>query len=275
MYKCVCGKEYETAKSYGVHKRHCKLYDEKVRQPNKVLQDNNMYETKVCIVCGTHYKRIEQEWSTDRFCSKSCRQKRASNSRTPEIFKKATEKRLANSEAMERNAEHLRNLWKTRHDDIVEACNKTKRTPEFREHARKKSKEFWDSLSKEEKMIRVKNSFLKKDAGKCYEDVWEDIFKENNIPYEREVKFYKHHYLEMDKTKSGYNLEGYRVDFLINNRIDFEVDGISHNKVHDDTRDDFFQNKVGLKVYRVKATLDKKQLEEETTKFLIFYKENI
>lgn len=275
MYKCICGKEFNTAKSFGVHKRHCKLYDKEVRQPNKVLNELNMNEVKVCIVCGRHYKRSEQEWSTDRFCSKSCRQKRASHSRTKDTFRKATEKRLSNVEAMERNAEHLRNLWKTRHDDIVEACNKAKRTPEFREYASKKSKEFWDSLTPEERKLKVVNSFLKKDSGKKYEDVWEDIFKSNNIPYEREVKFYKHNYIKMDKSKQGYNLDGYRVDFLVNGNIDFEVDGISHNKNHDDIRDDFFINKVGLKVYRVKATLDKQLLEEETEKFLKYYKENM
>lgn len=84
--------------------------------------------------------------------------------------------------------------------------------------------------------------------------------------------------------KSEYTLKGslvgnnttpyYQLDFLIDNNIDLELDGVgSHNAEHDNIRDTYVSNLY--KIYRIKHQNSMDILKQELDKFLNLYKQNL
>lgn len=90
-----------------------------------------------------------------------------------------------------------------------------------------------------------------------YEVFTENFLKEKNIPYKREVV--------IPQSLLGKNGSYYQLDFVINNDIDLEIDGSSHDKEHDTVRDKF----VGklFKIYRINHEDDLLKLEKSLLEF--------
>lgn len=93
-----------------------------------------------------------------------------------------------------------------------------------------------------------------------YEIFTENFLKEKNIPYKKEVV--------VPQSLLGKKGSYYQLDFLINDIIDLEIDGTSHNKEHDDIRDKY----VGklYKVYRINHNDSLSKLEESLLEFLSY-----
>lgn len=91
-----------------------------------------------------------------------------------------------------------------------------------------------------------------------YEIFTEDFLKSKNISYKKEVV--------VPQSLLGKKGSYYQLDFLINDEIDLEIDGSSHDKKHDDIRDEY----VGklFKVYRINHEDSFQKLEELLFEFL-------
>ena len=91
-----------------------------------------------------------------------------------------------------------------------------------------------------------------------YEIFTENFLKDKNISYKKEVV--------IPQSLLGKKGSYYQLDFLINESIDLEIDGSSHNKEHDDIRDKYV-SKI-YKIYRIKHDDSLQKLEELLVEFL-------
>lgn len=91
-----------------------------------------------------------------------------------------------------------------------------------------------------------------------YEEFTEQFLISNDVPYRREVT--------VPQSILGKKGSYYQLDFLINESIDLEIDGSSHDKVHDSERDSYISKLY--KVYRIQHFDSIDQLEYELTKFI-------
>ena len=92
-----------------------------------------------------------------------------------------------------------------------------------------------------------------------YEKFTENFLIAHNIVYRKEVPIKKSFFVEK---LVGY----YRLDFLINETIDLEIDGSSHNIEVDNVRDDIVSKKYT--VYRIQHNDSFKILEEKLVQFI-------
>lgn len=97
-----------------------------------------------------------------------------------------------------------------------------------------------------------------------YETYVEDILIAKNISYQREVV--------IPQSLLGKKGSYYQLDFIINDTIDLEIDGSSHNDQHDSERDYYVGKKY--KIYRIKHEDSMENLKIELNKFIKTYLEN-
>lgn len=98
-----------------------------------------------------------------------------------------------------------------------------------------------------------------------YEQFTIEFLDSHHISYEREVPVNRS---SVDMSQKGY----YQLDFIINNTIDLEIDGSSHNVEHDRCRDDVIQQKYV--VYRIQHHDSIETLEKKLFEFLEFIQRN-
>lgn len=142
---------------------------------------------------------------------------------------------------------------------------------EYAENASKSQKERWKNMSSEDARKYLKNSIYST-GFKYSETFWKNIFDAHNIPYEYQKCVHK-------KCNDGNSSRYYMIDFFINNKIAFEVDGSYHRKgsqpEYDAKRDKYLTDIEGYLVYRVQwIANDPKSREQQVQEFLKFYKEN-
>lgn len=94
-----------------------------------------------------------------------------------------------------------------------------------------------------------------------YEIIAEQFLMSNDIPYLREVT--------IPQSSLGKKGSYYQLDFLINDKIDLEIDGSSHKANVDSIRDNYVSKKY--QVYRVKHEDSVDILRDELDKFLQYY----
>lgn len=93
-----------------------------------------------------------------------------------------------------------------------------------------------------------------------YEVLTEQFLAKHSIPYEAEVV--------VPQSELGKKGSYYQLDFLINNEIDLEIDGTSHNSEHDTIRDSYIRKKYT--VYRINHKDSLSSLENELFEFKHF-----
>ena len=120
-YKCVCGKEFQTANSFNGHKSHCKEHQtqkhgslefyNQIRQDNSIKQSNTqkitadlkkqkklylwIAEQHQCECCG---KVMTEKYGSGRFCCKACANTRKHSEETKNKIRESLELKYENSE---------------------------------------------------------------------------------------------------------------------------------------------------------------------------------
>ena len=138
MYKCCCGKEFETSNQLNLHKGRCKEYlgeeryfllQDKLKKAKrkfseaylekrleKKLQKEKLEaeQIHVCERCGKEFIGNASKYSTNRFCSRSCANKHKNRSeesrrKTSESLKKNKNRRTLKNNPTEKQIEAYKN----------------------------------------------------------------------------------------------------------------------------------------------------------------------
>lgn len=227
MFKCVCGREFDSVSAFGGHKSHCRIslgdkYDPSIdkrraTKTSKTLKEKYAKQTEdkrlqrvleqhQCETCG---KIMTEKFASGRFCCKSC-----SNSHS----------------ALTNNERRVKNI----------------------------------------KIAANHNPPAPKSKFSIVENYWYDYIKLNypNLNIKQQVSIscpYIHN-----------NNHYYRLDLLINDTYNVEIDGYHpRSKVDDKVNRDDYLNSIGIRVLRVpyinyKRQKDKiDQLINDTINFIL------
>lgn len=300
-YICECGKEFEWSQQFNGHKRHCachliatgksekmKILDEQQKQHRlKTLSTEKIIRKKAketqeqaelekwisekhtCERCG---KIMVEKFGPGRFCSRTC-----ANSRPhTEESKKKT------SESLKTHTKQSSRLQKHRQQVEIRKAQTQQKYAENPNYCKSCGKPLpWErrnfNTCGAEECIHSYRSYKCKLAHKegrnkgwinrktvSYpERFWLRVLDNNNIQYEKQFKV-------INSATHKY----YFLDFLVNGKIDLEIDGRQHqreeNKIRDAERDIFVKS-LGYIVYRIpwyglstesKKEIVKNQIEE-------------
>ena len=302
-YQCVCGRIFNKSQAYNGHKCHCKdfqlqkygnldnytkvkenivtalkkgskIKSDKQRETRLNKLDRWISERHTCEYCG---KTMSEIYGSGRFCSSSCARSFSSNTNretTNMKISKSVCKTLKDKGKI--ITKELPKIFCKKCGKQLNPHNKTKYCQECYRKFHTTSEETKKKLSKIQKDL-VKSGkhrgWNSRSKIPSTEKQWMKILKENNIPY-------KHDY-NVSKKSIGVSGNGaYKLDFLLSNNIDLEIDSTLHlredRKNHDKIRDKNLKQ-AGFKVYRIKCYSNeyKKNISKVINDFIIWYRENI
>ena len=284
-YICKCGKSFETAQGLRGHKTFCKIYlgEERYRincELNaKKFEKSNLYkqeqakirkqqklqqwldEKHKCENCG---KIMTEYYGSGRFCSAKCARGFSTKNNRKEISQKVSNKMKGNvipwNKGLTYENDKLSGLrWtdeqRFKHSiKMKEVMNR----PEVKLKISETSKGRTLSEESRKKISeKVKASFedgrnqawkTRKNMESYAEKFWRQVLDSNNISYKQEFR--------IARSEFGLKHGGcYFLDFLIDDKIDLEIDGKQHYELirqeHDKERDKLMKSK-GYIVYRIK-----------------------
>ena len=288
-YICECGKEFETPNSFNGHKAHCKIhlgltkYEENKKQMAlkskkgakikhekaelKKLEELTKWvsEQHICEKCG---KIMTSKFGSGRFCSRACANSRE---QTPEL-------NLKRSKTSNRTKQHTISI---RHIQALNTyLDKPKVCPICNEIISYKNrykntcgKETCEHLYRSYKAKKMheegrNKGWIKRNIISFPESFWIKVLDTNSISYKKQFKV-----VWPEKTKY------YFLDFLINDKIDLEIDGAQHlteeHKIKDEERDNYVKSQ-GYIVYRIpwKGLKEKDIINSQIKDLLDFIKQN-
>lgn len=242
-YVCECGKEFDNPQKFNGHKSHCKIHlgskyekilandiinitkatkvrSERIKIKKQQELQKWISEHHTCEKCG---KIMTEKFGSGRFCSRSC-----ANSKERSI-----ESRYKTSLSLGSNL----NFEQFKERDSI---NKERSSI-------KKQSELYDIPP--EKFPKIEKEKLSPGwqprSRKSYaEKFWEKVLQNNNVNYVCEFKI-------PSPNKRGV----YKLDFLIDNKYDIEIDGQRHfteqGIKHDLIRNNYIES-LGYKVFRIK-----------------------
>lgn len=284
QYRCVCGKEFDRAQSFNGHKARCKQHQlQKYGSLNHYEQASNIQNEKrtktqrlkwklkkdyelaewikeqhTCERCG---KIMTEKYGSGRFCSKYC-----ANSRSQS---EETKQKISNS-IQEHNYKSEINSSKLKYYQNPKVCCICGKQLEYEKRCRQTcSPDCTNQLIRNKVLQRIAdgthNGWISRNVQSYAEQFWEKVLIQNNIQYKKEFKVV---------TANTY----YFLDFLIDDKIDLEIDGKQHQeesrRQHDIVRDINLQ-KIGYTVYRIPYVNPKNEqsINEQINDFLQFYKQ--
>lgn len=277
MFKCECGKEFESAQSFNGHKSSCRIHLEakginydswlKMKQTQRKLAGKTMHknaltvqqtkldqwvaEKHVCEHCG---KVMTEKFGTGRFCCRACANARPHSDDTKQKISNSIAKlhsdkpeekfcKICGAKLSAHNTSGLcQECFRENYPDEVKA----------KQSVKMKDKPRWN-------IHRNQTSFAEK--------FWENVLTNNQINFKREVA------VKYD------DLHCYFLDFEIiknNIKIDLEIDGKQHQyRAEQDMKRDSFLSKTYL-VYRIawndiKSDSGKLKMQEKISAFIEWY----
>lgn len=284
-YKCLCGKVFTNSQKFNGHKTHCvthlkscgkyenraKLQAEfkqlgieqglkkKQESEDAHAQELTMWvnEQHKCEKCG---KVITEKFGSGRFCSRSC----ANGRPHTEEQKQKISKKLSKIDKITvlYHCPHC-NFGITgefAHRKLCPECNNyldgrkfnTKISSQVTKQKVKKEKAASKSLNLDtsykgpalpniEETHKKAGYFSRKELSYA-EQFWKKVLDNNHVEYEHDYKV---------KNRAGTAV--YRLDFLINGNIDFEVDGSEHEEyLYRDIVRYIYLEELGYKQFRVR-----------------------
>ena len=269
-YVCECGREFTNSQSFNGHKGGCRVHlgeeryqkrlqyskmglvkgvqSQKEAAQKKHCDDNAVWvsEQHKCEHCRTI---MTVKYGTGRFCCQGCanshsksideRQKVSKTLLTkynPNLTPDEIE--LLSLQHIERNDKRKRNISTANSSEQEQYMDKILPSVQDEQKSREKG---WQNR-------KIKNSYP--------EQFWMRVFDNNGIQYERE------HYVKNENSTGSYKL-----DFLIDDVYDIEIDGSQHKQndiFQKDIRRDVYLKSLGYKVYRIPwvppVTLEKKKV---------------
>lgn len=284
-YICKCGKEFQTPNSFNGHKAHCKIhlgltkYEENKKQMAlkskngakikhkkaelKKLEELTKWvsEQHTCEKCG---KVMISKFGSGRFCSRACANSRE---QTPEVNSKRS-KTSSQTKQHTINVRHIQALnTYLNKPKVCPICNEIiSYKNRYKNTCGKETCEHLYRSYKAKKMHEEgrNKGWIKRNIISFPEKFWMDILDKNNIKYEKQVKV-------VYSLKKKY----YFLDFVINNKINLEIDGgqhnLSYNKIKDKERDEFVKS-LGYIVYRIpwKGLKNKELIKNQINDLLNF-----
>ena len=252
-YICECGREFTNAQSYNGHLSRCKVHlgEDRYNERNKKLFEANaeagkrlseklqakkvkkqvaelaqwVSEKHICEHCG---KVMTEKFATGRFCSRAC----ANSREQTDIMcwkKSATERGVDPTEwTFEKYLEYKNS--KSLPKPKVEEKPEWVIIPEVEDEVSDR-KAGWQSRS-------ISYSYP--------EQFWKRVFDNNNVEFKHEEQIHN----ELTGIRSAV----YKMDFLIDDKYDIEIDGGQHLeediKAKDERRDAYLTS-LGYTVYRI------------------------
>lgn len=306
QYICKCGKSFETAQGLHGHKTFCKIYlgeeqykinceinakkfeesnlrkqeQAKIRKQQKLQQW--LDEKHTCENCG---KVMTEYYGSGRFCSAKCARGFSTKNNREEISRKVSESLKGNvvpwNKGLTYENDKLKGLQWT-DEQKTKQSNKMKEimsNPEVRLNISNKLKGRTLSEESRKKISeKVKASFedgrnqawkTRKNMESYAEKFWRQVLDSNNISYKQEFR--------IARSEFGLKHGGcFFLDFLIDDKIDLEIDGKQHYELvrqeHDKERDELMKSK-GYIVYRIKFInpLNSVLVEKQIKDFLNWY----
>ena len=269
-YICECGKEFDSSQKFNGHKSGCRVHlgEEKYQQrlarskaalvkgvqlqketTKKKHYDENITwisEQHKCEHCGFI---MTTKYGTGRFCCQKCAK---SHSKSVEERQKVSkslllrynpnltqdELELLSLQNIERNDKKKHKISDRQSQDQEQHLDKLLPTVQDEQKSREKG---WQNR-------KIKNSYP--------EQFWMRVFDNNGIQYEREYQI-----------KNENSTGSYKLDFLIDDVYDIEIDGSQHKQndiFQKDIRRDLYLKSLGYKVYRIPwvppVTFEKKKI---------------
>ena len=283
QYICKCGKSFETAQGLHGHKTFCKIYlgeeqykinceinakkfeesnlrkqeQAKIRKQQKLQQW--LDEKHSCENCG---KVMTEFYGSGRFCSAKCARGFSTKNNREEISRKVGDKLRGTHLSEEHKlkiSEANKESWTPERRQMQSIISKnTMSNPEVRLNISNKLKGRTLSEESRKKISeKVKASFedgrnqawkTRKNMESYAEKFWRQVLDSNSISYKQEFR--------IARSEFGLKHGGcYFLDFLIDDKIDLEIDGKQHYELvrqeHDKERDELMKSK-GYIVYRIK-----------------------
>ena len=266
MIKCKCGKEFSTNQSFRGHRSHCiecvgeerynynhQLTLQKQRMmvnayTQKRLDAKNeriskwISEQHTCERCG---KVMTEYYGSGRFCCRQCANARNHSEETKAKIRKSAINHISNTYHIEPRYCSICGIPiknKNRSGYCAYCCRRYKLVSE---DTRKKLSE----INKRGRELGTIKSWLPRNKISPNETLWMGVLDKHNIQYKHEAVIKKS---DLGVVENGI----YKLDFLIDDNIDLEIDSKIHRypdrKQHDEIRDARLKN-AGYKVYRIKC----------------------
>lgn len=272
IYKCVCGKEFQTANSFNGHKSHCaqhqiqkhgslEFYNERNKLSGEKHSDTsknrNIDEAKKTLDlwlstqprCKTCNKIMTAKYGSGIYCSIECAHTRNHT---------------------EEEKQHLREYQKNLYELNPRFCVVCGNKIDYNNRRRKTcSNECRSKRLSQAVKYRIENgthnNWLPPREESYAEKFWKQVLDNNQINYEQQYQV---------NTCKTY----YLIDFLIDGVIDLEIDGKQHTSKehmkHDHLRDSRLSN-LGYIVYRIPYIVPNKnnneKIVEQINNFIEFY----
>lgn len=240
MYKCECGKEFETANSFNGHKSHClqhlkavgkdkeflerlEKYKQNFRRHNKLYseqaklkKDNKENKIRICKRCKKEYTWKNSNIKSKDFCSRSCANKRII---TPEIKEKIGKSNKTSDKT--NYYKSIKELEEKRKQKYYNNPNKCEVCGEILDYSHRKykacCKECRSELIRKSALNQKYHGFGKQGRYKSFwcDSTWELAYViyclDHNINIKRNTKSYQYTY-------NG-KIHRYLPDFIVDNKL--------------------------------------------------------
>ena len=270
MYKCDCGKEFTSHKSFNAHRSSCRLYLGEERYTAYILARNKKRKEQAAQrairrleeflatnpICEQCHKPIDKLVASGRFCSRSCANKWVALHQSDEAKQRKVSIGINNlvydSEARKRQWTPERKAkWRERMSTQEVNDNISKGL--IRYYANNDAPSLETRAKIAEGMRRAiangkRPGYLSLKSESYPETYWSDILTKLGISFIREYKILKR---DLDEREVGC----YFLDFLLPGKVNLEIDGSQHNEplqqASDEKRDRLLTAN-GYIVYRIK-----------------------
>lgn len=294
MYICqYCNKILDNHNSFIAHERFCKLnpnYQKNLNQIHsaaklggkiyieKYKKYNSTKITKVfeCEKCGKKFSieytelQLKHRKKFPRFCSTYCSHSNKHSDATKQKISDSVKNSIKNGILKNPRVYHKTTCVVCGKEFPYRTTNGKKLTC---------SRECYHKLLSQKIQERIKSGSHKgwqsRNILSYPEKFWIKVLQNNNIEYKANFPIKKH---DLD---SNLNYNCYFLDFLLQNKIDLEIDGDQHKyRKESDIKRDELLIKNGYIVYRIdwneiNSENGKKLMKDKIDKFLTFYKEHI
>lgn len=287
LYVCKCGKEFTNRNQFNGHKAQCKEYlisigkyerrqeiqqkfttigaikgaqarSYQLEQHRKTELENWISEQHICEKCG---KIMTEKYGSGRFCSRACANSRNHSDESKEKTSQSLIKRYGKSplkREFSKTCPHCNfNIsYEQRNRKTCPSCQnyldgrvrpepKLKKNQTKTYHKSKKSNTKYQYVGPELPSIEYekrKPGFPSRRKLSYAEQFWKRVLDNNHVNYEHDYKILN---------RAGTAV--YRLDFLIDGKIDLEIDGSQHeDMIYSDVIRYIYLEELGYKQFRIK-----------------------